>query len=213
MMGAASDREPPVAGHDCARFSIVALVASAGGLEVLTQVLGLLPVDLPASVLVALHQQPDRQSGLADLLAAHSALPVRAAVDGDFLLAGRVLVVPAGSHLLVTSSVQIGLITVGAAPPARPSADLLLATLAVTCGPRAVAVVLTGYGHDGQAGVRAVGHCGGTVLVQDQRSSAHFGMPGAAIDTALVAEVNILPPEGIAVAIIDHARRRIATDP
>jgi two-component system chemotaxis response regulator CheB len=215
------DREPPAANEDPGlpaaltvaegypvRFPVVALVASAGGLDVLIRILRLLPARLPASVLVALHQQPGRPNELAGLLAAHAALPVRVAEDGDRLNPGQVLVVPPGRHLLVTSGAQIGLIATGAAPPARPSADLLLSTLAVTCGPHALAVILSGYGHDGQAGVRAVVRCGGTVLAQNRASSLHFDMPSAAIDTALVREIDILPPDGIAAAIADHVRRR-----
>ena len=127
---------------------------------------------------------------------------MRPARDGDELALGTVLVVPPGRHLLVTSSARIGLIDSGPLPPARPSADLLLATLAVTCGPRALAVVLTGKGHDAQAGIRAITHCGGTVLAQDETTSAHFGMPAAAIDTTLVHAV--LPLPDIADAIHAH---------
>ncbi|MDT4988823.1 MAG: two-component system, chemotaxis family, protein-glutamate methylesterase/glutaminase [Micromonosporaceae bacterium] len=186
-------------------FPVVALVASSGGLSVLIRILSLLPPDIPASLLVSLHQQPDRPSELAGLLAGHAALPVRPAGDGDHLDVGKVLVVPPGRHLIVTSAATIGLLPTGAAPPSRPSADLLLATLAVTCGPHALGVVLSGYGHDGQAGVRAIVRCGGTVLAQDRGSSPQFGMPGAAIDTNLVRDIDILPPEGIAAAITAHA--------
>jgi two-component system chemotaxis response regulator CheB len=117
---------------------------------------------------------------------------------------GVVLVVPPGRHLLVTSQARIGLIDTGAAPPSRPSGDLLLATLAVTCGPRALAVVLTGLGHDAQAGVRAVVHCGGTVLAQDE-SSARFSAMPAAIATEQVSQ--ILAVDDIAAAIIAHTTR------
>jgi two-component system chemotaxis response regulator CheB len=65
-----------------------------------------------------------------------------------------------------------------------------------------LAVVLTGKGTDAQAGIRAVAHCGGTVIAQDEASSAHFGMPGAAIDTNLVHHV--LPLPAIAKAITLH---------
>ena len=116
---------------------------------------------------------------------------------------GQVLVVPAGRHLLVTSEARVGLIDTGALPPARPSADLLLATLAVTCGPRVLAVVLTGLGHDGQAGVRAVVHCGGTVLAQDEATSAFAAMPAAAVATGMVRHV--LPLDELAAAILAHA--------
>ncbi|HEX2297138.1 MAG TPA: chemotaxis protein CheB, partial [Pseudonocardiaceae bacterium] len=59
----------------------------------------------------------------------------------------------------------------------------------MTCGPRALAVVLTGKGHDAQAGIRAIHHCGGRILAQDETTAPHFDMPSAAIETRLVHEV------------------------
>ncbi|WP_206784756.1 chemotaxis protein CheB [Amycolatopsis sp. MtRt-6] len=189
---------------DPARFPVVALVASAGGLDALTGVLAPLPADLPAAVLVAQHLDPFRTSHLTSILAERTALRVADAADGDELEPGVALVVPPARHLLLTPESRVALVDVGALPPARPSADLLLATLAVTCGPRALAVVLTGKGTDAQAGIRAVARCGGTVFAQDEVTSAHFGMPGAAIDTGLVGSV--LPLPDIAGAILGHVR-------
>ncbi|MEU0529491.1 chemotaxis protein CheB [Amycolatopsis tolypomycina] len=192
------------------RFSVVALVASAGGLDALAQVLGPLPADLPAAVLVAQHLDPYRTSHLTSILAGRTALPVAEAADGDVLVPGVALVVPAARHLLLTPE-RIVLVDVGALPPARPSADLLLVTLAVTCGPRALAVVLTGKGTDAQAGIRAVARCGGTVFAQDEATSAHFGMPGAAIGTGLVDAV--LPLPGIAAAVLGHVAAAAVGNP
>ncbi|MGJ6969446.1 chemotaxis protein CheB [Streptosporangium sp. G11] len=183
-------------------YPVVALIASAGGLEALSRVLAALPADLPAAALVALHQDPTYDSKLADILNRRTALEVRVAADGAALETGLVLIVPPGHHLLVTSPASVALIDTGALPPPRPSADLLLATLAVTCGPRALAVILTGTGHDGQAGVRAVTHRGGAVIVQDEPSSAFFAMPAAAIATGQVNQVLAL--DDIAEAIIAH---------
>jgi two-component system, chemotaxis family, protein-glutamate methylesterase/glutaminase len=187
------------------RFPVVALVTSAGGLDALTQVLAPLPADLPAAVIIAQHQNPDQTSHLAEILRPRTSLAVRDAVNGDELVPGTVLVAPAGRHLLVTSEARVGLLDTGRLPPARPSADLLLATLAVTCGPRALAIVLTGKGHDAQAGTRAITHCGGTVFAQDETTSAYFAMPGAAINTGKVHDVLALTD--IAAAIHNHSHR------
>ncbi|OBB96482.1 chemotaxis protein CheB [Mycobacterium sp. 852002-40037_SCH5390672] len=184
------------------KFPVIALVASAGGLNALTRVLTPLPADLSAAILIVQHISPERPSSLAHILGQRTALPVHTAGDGDSLAAGTVLIAPAAHHLLVTSEARIGLIESGEFPPARPSADLLLVTLAVTCGPRALAVVLTGTGTDAQAGIRAIRHCGGTVFAQDQISAAYFGMPSAAIDTGVVHAV--LPLDQIANAIQAH---------
>jgi two-component system chemotaxis response regulator CheB len=182
---------------------VVALVASAGGLAALTRVLAGLPASLPAAVVVALHTDPKGPGALSGLLAVCTRLRVQTAIDGDHLERGTVLVTPPGRHLLVTSSGTVALVEAGAPPPARPSADLLLATLAVSAGARAIAVVLTGHGHDGQVGVRAVHHCGGRVLAQDQATAEHFGMPGAAIATGIVDEVVALDrlPDAIAAQV------------
>ncbi|MEU5884757.1 chemotaxis protein CheB [Spirillospora sp. NPDC047279] len=190
------------------RFPVVALIASAGGLDALFRVLGPLPADLPAAILVALHQDPQRPSRLAALLARRTRLPVSVAVNNATMRPGQVLVIPPARHLLVTSQAQVGLIEAGALPPARPSADLLLATLAVTCGPHALAVILTGMGHDGQAGVRAITHCGGTAIAQDQATSKFFAMPSAAIDTRQIDQ--ILALDDIAAAITTHTTIRSA---
>ncbi|WP_424534270.1 chemotaxis protein CheB [Sphaerisporangium viridialbum] len=183
-------------------FAVVALIASAGGLEALSRVLAPLSPDLPAAVLVALHQDPTRASNLAAILARRTALEVRVAADGAAMEAGLVLVVPPGHHLLVASPARVALIDTGGLPAPRPAADLLLATLAVTCGPRALAVILTGTGSDGQSGVRNVTHRGGTAFAQDEPSSAFFAMPAAAIATGQVHRVLAL--DDIAAAIIAH---------
>lgn len=184
------------------RFPVVALVTSAGGLDALSAVLGPLSAGLPAALLVVQHLAPEHRSQLAHILAGRTALAVRTATDNDRLTAGTVLVAPPAKHLLVTSQARVGLIDAGALPPARPSADLLLVTLAVTCGPRALAVVLTGGGHDAQAGIRAIHHCGGVVLAQDEATSEYFGMPSAAIETELVHAV--LPLREIPSRIVTH---------
>jgi two-component system chemotaxis response regulator CheB len=186
---------------------VLALVTSAGGLNALTQVLAPLSARLPAAVLIAQHRDPAAPvDNLAAILDRHSAMPVRAARDGDHLQVGTVLVTPAATHLIVTSNAELALLETGDLPPARPSADLLLATLAVTAGPGVLAVVLTGTGHDAQAGIRAVHRCGGTVFAQDQASAEHFGMPSAAIATGLVHAIHPLPE--LAAAITAHLTTR-----
>jgi two-component system chemotaxis response regulator CheB len=160
---------------------VVALVASAGGLDAVSRVLGALPESCGAAVVVLIHQAPDRASELVELLGRCSALPVVAAENGGVLRAGRVIVAPPGKHLLVTPAMCCALIASGAAPPSRPSADLLLTTLALAAGTRAIAVVLSGGGHDGATGATAIHAFGGTVVATDEVSSSSFAMPQAAI--------------------------------
>lgn len=164
------------------RFPVVALVSSAGGLDALTRVLAPLPRSFPAAVIALQHTSPTSPGYLAGILGRRTTLPVRAAEDLDPLVPGHVLVIPPGSHMLVGTDAVVRLIRTGALPPARPSADLLLSTMAVALGPRVVAVVLTGGGSDGSLGVRAVHAFGGRVVVQDRATSQQYGMPAAAVD-------------------------------
>jgi len=160
---------------------VVALVASAGGLDAVSRVLKVLPEGVRAAVVVLIHQQPERDNLLPRVLQRSSALPVAAARDGTPLVGGRVIVAPPGRHLLITGELRTALIDSGAAPPSRPSADLLLTTLALAAGPQAIAVVLSGHGHDGATGATAVHAFGGTVVASDEASSTYFSMPEATI--------------------------------
>jgi two-component system chemotaxis response regulator CheB len=163
-------------------LQVIALVASAGGLVAVSEVLGGLPADLDAAVIVLIHQEPHRETELVHLLGLRSTLRVEAAQDNTRLRAGTVVVAPPGKHVLIGAGPTVALIVSGVAPPSRPSADLLLATLAITCGPRATAVVLSGGGHDGATGATAVHHLGGTVLASSELTSEHFSMPEATIE-------------------------------
>lgn len=168
-------------------LQVIALVASAGGLEAVSTVLEGLPEGLGAAVIVLIHQSPDRESTLVGLLQRRSRLAVVAAEDGAKLQTGTIVVAPPGKHVLVAEGPVVALVASGDSPPSRPSADLLLATLATACGPRATAVVLSGGGHDGATGATAVHRFGGTVLASSEASSTNFSMPQATIerDTAI----------------------------
>lgn len=170
-----------MSGVNEATHPVVGLVASAGGVDAVSRIVSRLPAGLPATVIVLIHQAPDRVSHLVEILRRCCALPVRVAENGMELAPATVLVVPPGRHLLVDPQPRCVLIESGAAPPSRPSADLLLATLATALGPRAIAVILSGGGHDGATGATAVHVRGGRVIASDERTTAHFSMPLAAI--------------------------------
>jgi two-component system chemotaxis response regulator CheB len=169
-------------------FPVVALVCSAGGLDALTRVLAPLPSDFPAAVLVLQHIDPGAHSALPSILARRTALAVADVTEGAALTPGLALVAPPGRHTLVTSQGTVALIESGPRPPYRPSADLLLTSLALGVGNRAVAVVLSGHGIDGATGATAVHHFGGLVIASDEASSTEFSMPSATIDRATIVD-------------------------
>ena len=182
-------------------FPIVALVCSAGGLDALTRVLEPLPADLPAAVLALQHLSPEYHSELAAILGQRTALRVLPAGDGALLMPGTVLVAPSGQHTLIAADETIALIPSGALPPYRPSADLLLTTLAVVAGPRVIAVVLSGRGNDAATGASAVHRFGGSVIVSTTESSTEAAMPQATIDRVGAAD-HVVALEGLAELLI-----------
>jgi len=163
-------------------FPIVALVCSAGGLEALTRVLAPLPAKMSAAVIVLQHMSPERHSHLAAVLDQRTALPVVPAGDGAPLRPGQVLVAPSGQHTIATRDETLVQVSSAELPPYRPSADLLLTSLAVVAAERVIAVVLTGRGNDAATGASMVHRLGGTVIACSPRSATQPSMPQAAID-------------------------------
>ncbi len=178
---------------------VIGIATSAGGLSALSRLLSALPTTLDAAIVVVQHLDPARPSHLADILGRRTPLPVKQAASNDRLQVGGVLIAPPGSHILVNPE---GTISLSHRPPVhfvRPAADRLFESIASSFGPRAVAVVLTGTGHDGATGAQAVKRGGGQVIVQDESTSEFFGMPRSAIDAGQVDQ--ILPLDQIAPAL------------
>jgi two-component system chemotaxis response regulator CheB len=180
-------------------FDIVALAASAGGLKALTDVLAGLPRDFAAAIVVVQHLDPRHRSLMAELLGKRTALPVTEAHEGDALEPGHAYVAPPNCHLLVNPDRTLSLTQTELVHFVRPSADLLFESTAASYRERAIAVVLSGSGKDGAMGVKAIKKMGGTVIVQDERTSEFFGMPEAAQQTGMVDFV--LPLHEIAPAL------------
>jgi two-component system chemotaxis response regulator CheB len=179
---------------------VVAVVGSAGGIGALQVVLGGLPADLDASVLVVIHLTPLAPSVLPAILDRATELCVEQATDGDLLEPGVVRVAPPDAHMLVDEHGTIRLDQSELVHHVRPSADVLLLSLARNHRGPCTAIVLSGTGIDGAAGTAAVKRAGGRVLAQDEATSQYFGMPGAAILAGGVDEV--LPLGEIAPALL-----------
>jgi two-component system chemotaxis response regulator CheB len=189
---------PPVA----SAFDVVAVAASAGGLQALSGVLSLLPADFPAALVVVQHLDPRHRSLMADILSRRTALKVKQAEEGDELSPGTVHIAPPNKHLLVNPDGTLTLAQSELVHFVRPSADLLFESTAAAFRSRAIAVVLSGSGCDGATGVRAIKKTGGMVIVQED---AEFrGMPDAAREAA--ADL-VLPLAAIAPVLKDLVAR------
>lgn len=183
-------------------LALVALAASAGGPNAIATVLaGLRGID--AGVLVVQHIHPQFIEGFVEWMGRASALPVRVATDGSPVERGVVHVGPAGAHLKLGYGMRVRL---DPEPDVthRPSADELFRSLARSAPERAVGVLLTGMGEDGAMGLLELRQSGSRTIVQDERSSAVYGMPRAA--ALLDAADAILPLDEIAPAILRAVR-------
>jgi two-component system chemotaxis response regulator CheB len=191
---APSTAEPP---------ELVVVGASLGGPRALATILRRLPASFPLPLVVVQHIADGFTEGLASWLDQETKLRVSEAVHGEPLRAGRVLLAPSGRHLLVGR----GHAQLSEAPPVdtfRPSVTPLFASAARHYGRRVCGVLLTGMGRDGADGLKAIKDQGGTTLVQDEASSAVFGMPRAAIE--LGAADRVLPLDDIPRVLQELAR-------
>ncbi len=169
-------------------MDIVAIGASAGGLEAAIRLLEALDDGGGASFILVQHLDPNHDSLLVDLLAAHTALTVRQITEGMELLPGHVMVIPPGAYLSVVAG-RLHLTSPPRGQGARLPFDFLLASLARDFGDRVVCVVLSGTGTDGSQGLRAVKAAGGLVIVQEPAEAGYDGMPRSAMATGLVDHV------------------------
>lgn len=181
-------------------FDIVVMAASAGGIHALRTVLAGLPPDFPAPIVIVQHLSAQWPSHLAEALSRPCTLPVDWVRDGQTVQQPGVFVAPPGRHVHIGPGGTMTLSQTRRVNFVRPSADVLFGSAAMFCGARTLAVVLTGYGQDGAAGVAAVKRAGGRVIAQDARTAAAFHMPAATIRSRSVDFV--LPLETIAPAMV-----------
>jgi two-component system chemotaxis response regulator CheB len=159
---------------------VIAIAASAGGVDALVRLVADLPPDLDAAICVVLHVSPTSRSMLAPILDRRGALPVVVAENGAHLRPGRIYVAPPDHHLLIRSHV----LELSRGPKengVRPAADPMFRSLARSWGGCGIAVVLSGALDDGAAGAVAVVEAGGQLVVQDPDDALVPGMPSSAI--------------------------------
>ncbi len=160
---------------------VVAMAASAGGIEALSRVVAGLPPRFGAAVLVVLHVAPAGTSVLPEILTRAGGLPAHHAEDGERLRAGVIYVAPPDHHLLVGAGTAI-VIAGPLESQHRPAADPLFRSVAAGYGANGAGVVLSGALDDGTAGLGAIKRAGGLTIVQDPDEALFPGMPRSAID-------------------------------
>ena len=196
---------------------LVVIGTSTGGPQALTRLLGDLPADFPAAVVVALHIPAGYTEALAHRLDQLAALPIFHASDGAELRPGTVAIAPGGAQLRVAVSGASGLVArvtyepedgpaqraaTAAGRRFAPSVDVLFESAASCLGAGVLAVVLTGMGDDGLAGARAIRARGGAVLTEAEVSCVVYGMPRAVAEAGLATAT--FPLEEMAEGILRH---------
>jgi len=198
-----TESRPPGGARESVRsgppFKVVALAASAGGVEALLEILADLPPDFPAAIVIVQHRTTQEPFRLPAVLGRRTALPVEQAKEGAALSLAKVFVAPPDWHLLVNDDASLSLADSVKVNSVRPSADRLFESLASSFGKRAIGVVLTGAACDGSYGVTVIKKFGGVVIAQDPATAAMPGMPRAAIATGAVDFV--VPLEKIAACL------------
>jgi two-component system chemotaxis response regulator CheB len=170
---------------------VIVIGASTGGTEAIKDVLVELPFDAPG-VLVTQHMPEAFTRSFAARLDALCRITVKEATCGERVLPGHAYIAPGHSHLLLKKNGANYVTQLSQADPVnrhRPSVDVLFRSAAECAAKNAIAVILTGMGKDGAAGMRELHQAGAYTYAQDEHSCVVFGMPKEAIATGAVDEV------------------------
>ena len=178
---------------------LVLIGSSTGGPGALREVITRLPENLPAGVIVVQHMPASFTRSLAERLDELSALPVKEAERGDHIGTGRVLVAPGGLHMTLARGGEVQLNEGPAVNGVRPAVDVTLMSAVAAFGDRVLGVILTGMGHDGRDGARALKRAGGRLIAQDEATCIVYGMPRSVVEAGLADRV--VPVDEIADVI------------
>lgn len=181
---------------------LIAIGASAGGVEALGLLLCALPATCRASVVVVLHLAPGRSSRLPQLYAQRCLLPIREAQDKEALQPGVVYFAAPDYHLQIEPDRSFSLSLEAPVYFSRPSIDVLLETAASAYRREMLAIILTGASADGAEGLAQVRKLGGAAWVQEPRGAVSPTMPEAALRRAGADRVLALPQLAASLALM-----------
>ncbi|MCB1722382.1 MAG: chemotaxis response regulator protein-glutamate methylesterase [Chromatiaceae bacterium] len=171
---------------------IIGIGSSTGGTEAIKDVLAALPMDIQAGIVISQHIPAAFSGPFAKRVDSITALSVCEARDGQQILPGHVYIAPGDRHLVVERDGARYVCRLNDGPPVnrhKPSVDVMIRSLAQNAGPNAIGVMLTGMGDDGAAGMGELKQVGAPILVQDEKTSVVWGMPGEVAKRGFADEV------------------------
>lgn len=185
-----------------ARYDLVVMGTSTGGLHALTRLLSGLPASFPLPIAIVQHRSRDSDERLSLLLSGASLIPVYEAEDKEPLRSPGVYLGPPDYHLLVEPD-SVALSTEEPVAYSRPSIDVLFESAAYSHGGGVIGVLLTGANQDGTRGLQRIKERGGYVIVQNPDSAESAFMPKHAVKNLLPDRV--LNLDQIAAELITRA--------
>jgi len=168
---------------------IIAIASSTGGPQALLEIFKNLPKNFPAPIVVVQHISLGFTEGLVDWLSKNCSLNIRLGKEGLKIEKGNVYIAPSNFQMLIQNNGEIKLIDEPFHNGFKPSADILLESVAIEYKNRAIGVILTGMGRDGVLGIKAIKDNLGHTIAQDEKTSIVFGMPKAAIEMGVIDQV------------------------
>lgn len=187
-------------------FPVVAIGASAGGLEAMIELLKYLPADTGMAFIYVQHLSPDHKSMLTDILSHKTKMKVQEIDNMDQIKPNNVFVIPYNKGIEVTAG-RIKLIPRSGSSTAI-SIDVLFSSLAQAQKNRVIGIVLSGSASDGTEGIKAIKHAGGLTFAQDD-SAKFTSMPHSAIASGMVDL--ILSPKMIALELARLSQHPLVT--
>jgi two-component system CheB/CheR fusion protein len=187
---------------------VVGIGASAGGLDALERFFHDLPEDTGMAYVVVQHLSPDFKSLMDELLARKTRLPITLVADGMAVEANHVYLIPPKKEMIISGG-RLHLSERERSHELTLPIDTFFRSLARDCGPRSVAIVLSGGGSDGSRGAREIHDSGGLVLVQDVDSAQFDGMPKTTRDSGIADFV--LAPGDMPRVLVEHAAKGLLT--
>jgi two-component system chemotaxis response regulator CheB len=208
--GMARTAAPPARAPALKRSHARAVIigASTGGPRALADMLPALCRETDLPILIVQHMPAGFTRTLAESLSRQTNRKVIEAAEGAPLERSTVYIAPGGRHMLLRGTAAAPLAALNDQPPengCRPSADVLFRSAAAVLNGELIALILTGMGRDGTAGLGAIRRAGGHVIAQDESTSVVWGMPGSAVEAGVVDEVH--PLSAIPAAVKTFVRR------